>query len=103
MAIATKATADAVVISAPKMASGWRASASRLVTGAPLLQALHVCHEGIDISGWQLGVSFRHRRLTRCLRLRGHLFGRRDPGSDLISTELLTNAIERVGFVPLTF
>src|SRR5262245_6354956 len=103
MAIATKATADAVVISAPMMASGWRTSASRLVTGAPLLQALHVCHEGIDIGGWQLGESVRHRRLARCLRLRGHLLGHRDPGSDFVSTELLANAIERVGFVPLAF
>src|SRR5262245_30369844 len=75
---AMNTTADAVAISAPAMASGWRASASRLVTEL-LLQALHVGDERIDVGGWQLAVLRRHWWLLGRLALRRHFRRVSDP------------------------
>ena len=52
---AMNTAAEAVVITAPAIASGWRTRASNRFTDDPLLQALHVGDERIDVRRRQAG------------------------------------------------
>src|SRR6185295_543934 len=98
MVNAMKTTADAVAITTPTIASGWRASAQRLVTTSPrppLLQALHVGHHRVDVCGGQGGVLGRHRRFLRGLRLGRRVLWMRDPLLDVVGAQLAADAVER--------
>jgi hypothetical protein len=96
IASATNATNDAVAMRAPAMDSGWRASVARLVTRPPLLHALQVRYQRIEVGGWQLVVLLRHRRFLRGLGLDRHVVRVRNPLSNVVGRELRADAIERV-------
>src|SRR5689334_1937142 len=94
-------TADAVVITAPVIASGSRASASGLVIGALLLEARHVGHERVEIGRWQRAVLRRHRRFLGGVRLCRGLLRVGNPLLDVVGAQLCTDAIERTGLAAL--
>ena len=93
-------TADAVVISAPAIASGWRASAARGTDGS-LLQALHVRDERVDVCGRQLAVFVLHRRLLGRFDLRRLRDRIDDPRADLLGRQFRADAIQRTRLVAL--
>src|SRR5262249_51329498 len=101
MTSAMNTTAEAVVISAPAIASGWRRSASREDTGDSLLEALHEGNERVDFCSRKFAVLVRHRRLLRRLGLGRSLSGMGDPLPDLVGRELLANAVQWIGLVAL--
>src|SRR5262245_14869386 len=105
MVSATNTAPAAVVTSAPTIATGWRASAQRLVTDVsswrPLLQALHVGHDRIDVGGRQAGVLGRHRRFLGRLRLCRRVLRVRNPLLDVVGAELRADAVERAGLAAL--
>src|SRR4030095_1376359 len=96
MSIARNTTAEAVVMTTPATDSGCRRSAPRSSTGAPLLQALQVRHQRVQIRRRQLAVVGRHRRLLGGLGLRRHFLWSGDPLPDLVGRQLLADAVEGV-------
>src|SRR3954463_2210204 len=91
---AMNTAAEAVVITAPAIASGWRARASNRFTDNPLFQTLHVGDERVDVSSWQTGVLRRHRWLLRRLCLRRHRFRIENPLFDFLGAQLCADAVE---------
>src|SRR4051794_29932337 len=96
---AMNATADAVVITAPATASGWRRKGARSVTS--LLQARHVGDERVEIGCRQAGVLRRHRRLLGRIGFRRRLFRVRNPLLDVVVAQLAADAVQRIGLVAL--
>src|SRR5690349_17461659 len=93
---AMNTAAATVAIIAPAIATGCRTRASSRFTGDPLLQAVHVGHERIDIRRGQTGVLGRHWRLFGRLRLGRRRFGIGNPLLDVVSAQLRADAVERV-------
>ena len=96
---ATKTTADAVVMTAPAMATGCRTSASSRCTSA-LFQAAQIRHQAVDVGGWELAVLVRHRRLLGGWTSSSSPWDD-DPRPYLVGAELLPDAVERVRLAPL--
>src|SRR4029078_9587982 len=88
--------AEAVVITAPAIASGWRASASSRFTDNSLFQTVHVGDERGEVRSWPRGVLRRHRRLLCRLRLRGHRLRIDNPLLDVLGAQLGADAVERI-------
>src|SRR5207253_5793772 len=95
---AMNTTAEAVVITAPAIASGWRTSASSRLTGV-LLEARQVCHQRVEVGGGQRRVLVRHRWFLGRLGLRGHLRRVGNPLADLVGAQLRADSIQRIGLV----
>src|SRR5947208_16788705 len=99
MSSAMNPTADAVVITAPATASGWRRKGTRSVTS--LLQARHVGDQRVEIRGGQATVLRRHRRLLGGAGLGRRFLRMGDPLVDVVVAQLAADAVERIGFVAL--
>src|SRR6516225_10531382 len=99
IARATKTTAEAVVTTTPRTASGCE-SASRLVTRT-LLQALHVGHQGLKVLGGKLAVLVLHRRLLGRFDLGRRVLWVLNPVLNLGSCQLGPHAVERACFAAL--
>src|SRR5436190_17083329 len=67
----------------------------------PLLEALHVGDEVVEVRRGQAAVLGRHRRLLRRVRLLGRFDRMRDPFFDLIGLQLRADAVEWIRLVAL--